>query len=376
MLNMISNNKYYTWLTIILGNLVAVLVVFYLTPLTSQTSSYLLLLLTTTLVGWREGFKVALFVIAFVSGITLASVYQSEFLSGNLFITLFEVGAFILTASLTAYLIEKYKKTDTERLYKKIVNLRDIKIKKLEEQSNKMKEEIKMRDEFLSIASHELKTPLTSMLLKIQLLLHNIRNVSLANFSVQNLLDMLETAEGQTKRLSQMISDLLNISLITTGKFQLERQNEDLSQIVKEVVKEFSEKLRKENYSLNLKVNGAVYANVDKVRIAQVLTNLLSNAIKYGNGKPIQVEVESKNNLATIAVADHGIGIDKNQKEKLFKLFERGVSKDNNIKGLGVGLFISNQIVKAHGAEIKIESVPQKGSTFRIELPVSTKPKT
>ena len=100
-------------------------------------------------------------------------------------------------------------------------------------ENERLKMEIRARDEFLSIASHELKTPLTATLLKLQVALHNIRNTSLANFSVQNLMDMLLSSEQQTQRLSKMIGDLLNVSLMRTGRLELDMESGDLSQITK-----------------------------------------------------------------------------------------------------------------------------------------------
>jgi signal transduction histidine kinase len=207
------------------------------------------------------------------------------------------------------------------------------------------------------------------MLLRLQSILHNIRHVSLAKFSVENLLKGLETAEQQSHRLSRMINDLLNISLITTGKFNLERERTNLADLVKEVVSEFSEKLEADGYYLELKTDEPVICYVDKLRIEQVISNLLSNAVKYGNQKPIEIKVEKNSHNAKISVKDHGIGIHKSNANRLFMLFERGVADDYK-KGLGVGLYIANQIIKAHKGTIKVKSRPNFGSEFTLELPL------
>ncbi len=209
------------------------------------------------------------------------------------------------------------------------------------------------------------------MLLQLQTALHNIRNVSLANFSVEKLLKMLESAEQQTNRISKMINDLLNVSLITTRKLDLELREVDLSKLTKEVVESFSERLEHEGYKLKLDADSSVVGKWDKIRIEQAVSNLLSNAIKYGDRKPIEVKVTNHNETAKISVVDHGIGIPTEHRENIFALFERAPPQDK-YKGLGVGLYITNQIVKAHHGNIRVDSRENKGSTFTIELPLNS----
>lgn len=170
----------------------------------------------------------------------------------------------------------------------------------MQEENLKLKTEIRSRDEFLSIASHELKTPLTATLLKLQIALHNIRNTSLANFSVQNLMDMLLSSEQQTQRLSKMIGDLLNVSLMRTGRMELDIEKADLTIITKDVIEGLIEKATREDIDIRLNSNGEVSGKFDKMRIEQVLINLLTNAMKYGGKKPIDVKVEQENNIGKV----------------------------------------------------------------------------
>jgi signal transduction histidine kinase len=360
----------YSYLTSAFTSLLIILAAWQLTPFVGTTSLYLLFILVIFLNAWLGGLKTGL--ITTIAG-TLAGLYfflvatdlnPTDYLS-----SIFELTLFALLGVLISSVIEKYKKTDLVNEYRKQNKLFIRKFEKLEDACNKMKAEIKMRDEFLSIASHELKNPLTTMLLKIERILHNIRNVSLANFSVENLLQMLETAEEQTKRLSRMINDLLNVSLITTGKLNLEKTDEDLTQIVQEIAVEFKEKLEKGHYAFRLDASSPILISLDRMRIAQVITNMLSNAIKYGEGRPIEVIVKKHGDTAKITVRDNGLGIPEDHHQKIFQLFERGLPQ-NGIKGLGVGLYISNQIVKSHGGTIKISSKPGAGSIFTIELPI------
>lgn len=341
-----------------------------LTPVLGPTSVYLIYVLGVVLNSWIGGIKTGLIVTIFG---TLASIVFFLFLSTpepvEYLRIIFEITLFALAGVLTSFIIEKYKRTDLVSDYRKKNKRLLKKFDQMELQMELMKNEIKMRDEFLSIASHELRNPLTTMLLKIEKILHNIKHVSLANFSVENLLQMLETAEDQTKRLSRMINDLLNVSLITTGKLNLEKTDEDMSAIVHEVAAEFSEKLEKSGIALTLDADTPILISVDRLRISQVLTNIISNAIKYGDGKPIRIATKKQGNIAKITISDHGLGIAKEQQDKIFQLFERGTAQ-NGIKGLGVGLYISNQIVKAHGGIIRIDSELGNGSVFTIELPL------
>jgi signal transduction histidine kinase len=231
-------------------------------------------------------------------------------------------------------------------------------------------EEVRAREEFLSIASHELKNPLTSMLLQIQGILHNVKHVSLADFSVDKMMRMLESSEQQSRRLNKMISDLLNVSLITTGRMDLEMEKANLTDIVKDVAMRFTEQLERAGCEFKLIATKPIEMKVDKLRIEQVITNLLSNAIKYGKGKPIVLEVEKDNTIARITVSDKGIGIPPENLERIFNRFERAAVDRKEYKGLGVGLYIASQIVNAHKGVIKVKSKSGEGSEFIVELPI------
>ena len=230
--------------------------------------------------------------------------------------------------------------------------------------------DIKARDEFLSIISHELKTPLTVMLLKLHNELKNIQNASLANFSVHELVEVLKNSEKQIKWLKSMINDLLDISLITTGRMNLTLENIDLVEITNQVKSSFSEVLKKQKYKIKVSSKSPVIGKWDKVRIEQIITNLFSNAIKYGEGKPIDIQIIKSENKAKFIIKDRGIGISSGEQKIIFDLFKRANGNGEYKKGLGVGLFITSQIVKIHGGKIKVSSKPNKGSIFTVELPL------
>lgn len=228
---------------------------------------------------------------------------------------------------------------------------------------------IKARDEFLSIASHELKTPLTSIRLQTQNMNRIIKSFFSKNSKTAILLDMLKRTEQQTKRLTTLVNDLLDISRITAGKLNLEKEKVDLSQVTREVVLRFEDELKNAGYTLSLSLSQRVFGTWDRFRIDQVVTNLLSNAIKYGKGKPIEIKVTKKGKNAYLAVSDKGIGIRPKDLKRVFNRFERAVS-DRKYKGMGIGLFIVKSIVESHKGKITIKSNVNDGSTFSVELPV------
>lgn len=282
--------------------------------------------------------------------------------SMDLFVVLITV-----TSIVAGFLIGIFTKQQV--LLKKRENqLKEI-IQKEREARKEAEEAIRARDEFLSIASHELKTPLTTIILRIQSTLDSILNQSLANFSGEKLVSSLNIAHEQTRRLQSLIKDLLNFSLITTGKLELELKEDDLTAAVKSVVTRFEDHLAIAGSSLKLEANDEIRGLWDQVRLDQAMSNLLTNAIKYGEGSPIEITVRKDGEKAKITVSDKGIGIDPNVQKAIFERFKRG-TKDGKFQGLGVGLFIVKQIVEAHGGKIYVKSKLGDGSKFTIELPI------
>lgn len=338
---------------------------------TNQHATYFILCLGAVAIGtWYAGQKVG-----YTSTAILTPAIAYLFFPPHYSLILSDISYLIdilifLFSSITIIVIIEHAKNPNDIImYKEKEKIYLRRIANLEEKNVTLQKEVKARDDFLSIASHELKTPLAAMLLQIQTALHNIRTVSLANFSVESLLKMLQSTEQQSKRLSKMINDLLNVSLITTGRLDLEKEEVDLSQLVKEVVEHFAEKAEKEGSPIAVSATEPVVGDWDKLRISQAITNLISNALKYGHGKPIAIAVTKHKSVARLTIADHGIGIPLDRQERIFERFERGVS-NHDYKGLGVGLYISQQIVNTHQGKIKLNSTVNEGSTFVIELPL------
>jgi PAS domain S-box-containing protein len=227
-------------------------------------------------------------------------------------------------------------------------------------------EAVAHRDEFLSVASHELKTPLAP--LKIQLQSCRRRAEELADGAP--LVKKLDVAERQVDRLHMLVNSLLDVSRIRAGRLELELEEVDLAALVDEVASRFQAELAKKNVELKLETDGTVRGRWDRSRLDQVVSNLLNNGIKYGCGKPIEISVRRVGDRAVLGVRDQGIGIAQGDTDRIFNRFERAVTSQT-AGGLGLGLYISQQIVRAHGGEIRVETGAGDGSRFVVELPLA-----
>ncbi|WP_437974225.1 ATP-binding sensor histidine kinase [Sorangium sp. So ce295] len=227
-------------------------------------------------------------------------------------------------------------------------------------------EAVRARIEFLTIATHELNTPLTSLTLAVQSLR---RAAPLGRVIDPQVLDRrLELLERQGTRLTRLIHDLLDVSHLDTGTLVLERADVDLGALVREVAERFEADLAGARCSVSIQTGAPVFGRWDRSCLDRVVTNLLSNAIKFGTGKPIEIAVGAERGMAQLAVRDHGIGIAPEQRDRIFGRFERAVS-ERHYGGLGLGLYISRRIVEDHGGSIRCESRPGAGATFIVELP-------
>lgn len=231
--------------------------------------------------------------------------------------------------------------------------------KRVAERTAELNAAVQDRDEFLSIASHELKTPLTSLYLQLQIL-------AKADDPSKSA-DMLGSSLLLTKRIAKLLDELLDLTRLDVGKFKLFKNRCDLVPIVLDVVSLMSVEAAASGSPITVRTSEPVWGKYDAMRLGQVVSNLLSNAVKYGAGKPIEVEVLGEGDVGIIRVRDSGIGVPSDQHARIFERFDRG-RVDPKVSGLGLGLYISRQIVKAHGGDITIESAPQMGSTFTVKI--------
>ena len=242
--------------------------------------------------------------------------------------------------------------------------------KKMED---KLKNAIMARDEFLSIASHELKTPLTSLLLQAQSILRNINLRKIEEFTPEKLTKFSLMIEQQIQRLVRLVDDMLDISRIQSGKLAIHEEEFDFLEAIVEVSDKFETQIRNATgQSLVRESLPSIKGNWDRQRVEQVISNLLSNAIKYGEAKPIHIGLFKYNEKLKFFIKDHGLGIKKDNVERIFQRFERAVSA-NAVSGLGLGLYITKQIVESHQGKIWVESEVGSGSTFWVELPLNKK---
>jgi PAS domain S-box-containing protein len=225
---------------------------------------------------------------------------------------------------------------------------------------------VRLREEFLTVASHELRTPLMSLNLQIQSLQRG-----LSEQSRQATTRTLSAVRRQLTRLSSLVDSLLDVSTITAGRLELELSEVDLVQLVREAVDRMHDVFAQAGSAVTLHAPSApVLGRWDAARLEQVLMNLLGNAARYGRGHPVHVELYTDNAHAFLRVRDEGIGIAPEDRERIFGRFERAVSR-RNYGGMGLGLYITRQIVEALGGEVRVESEVGRGSTFEVRLPLS-----
>jgi two-component system, LuxR family, sensor kinase FixL len=250
-----------------------------------------------------------------------------------------------------------------------IAAVRDVterkKIEERAQQWRKAREEVRERDEFLSVASHELRTPVTALQLQLQLLQ---RAAARSIGELPRLLeDKVETLERQTRRIAVLVNELLDVSRMRLGKLELRYEELDLAEVAREAAEHLSEDLLRSGSALVLDLQPTP-GRWDRMRLEQVITNLLVNAGKFGEGKPIHLKVSADGPTARIAVADQGIGIAPENQARVFERFERAVPAQH-FGGLGLGLYIARQIVEAHAGTIHVASASGSGATFTVALP-------
>jgi signal transduction histidine kinase len=227
----------------------------------------------------------------------------------------------------------------------------------------KTKAQEKRKDDFISIASHELKTPLTSMKLVVQMMKRRNQNQKIAPLIIQ--------VDEQIKRFANLINDLLDVSKIQAGNWEIRKEHFSLDKALAQSIA--SVQLATKTHKILLVDYDQAVVYADKDRICQVITNLLTNAVKYSpKANKVEVTISSEIDQVTVCVKDFGCGIDKQDYTKIFDRFYRaGENNENNASGLGMGLYIVSEIIKQHQGKIWLESQKGKGSAFYFSLPLA-----
>jgi signal transduction histidine kinase len=235
-----------------------------------------------------------------------------------------------------------------------------------------MKRMEERKDDFIKMASHELKTPITSIKGYVQLLMNIYEELNEEKFQASRgtVKSSLHTIANQVTKLTRLVTELLDLSRIESGKLELHKTTFDLSDLLEETAEDVRLTTSKHAIIVHNDFEGNIYA--DKDRIGQVLLNLLTNAIKYSpDSDCVEIYAEQRKNKAIIKVKDKGIGIDKKDHERIFQRFYRVEGRsEQTYPGFGIGLFIANEIVQRHNGIIFVQSEKGKGSEFIVELPV------
>jgi signal transduction histidine kinase len=244
----------------------------------------------------------------------------------------------------------------------------------LENSRQGLREALSLREDFITIAAHELRTPLTSLFLRLRQLRKQLdsRDSPLPAATLEPLLSTLCACEEQSRRLSRLVDQLLDTGRIRGGRLELRPSMFELGELVRAVVTRHEVELNRAGCHVSLEQPHPVWGEWDAARLEQVVTNLLTNALKYGAGQPISISLEYDTSAqrARLRVKDQGIGIAPELQQRIFERFERAVPT-HSYGGLGLGLYICREILRAHGGSIRVESTPGEGAEFLVDLPLT-----
>lgn len=232
-----------------------------------------------------------------------------------------------------------------------------------------LKKALTLRDEFISIASHELKTPLTSMQLQLQMLQRVLNHFKNDPIDEKKIDKSLLLSINQIRRMNSLIENLLDVTRIQSGKLDFQPEEFDASEVLKNVLESFQLLIQDAGCEVITDIKASVICFLDKGKIEQVFINLISNAVKYAPGCKLTISLMQENDSLIFHLHDEGPGIPLDKQADVFERFQRG-SASLNISGLGLGLYITKQIIDSHHGEIKLESGPGAGTSFIVKLPL------
>jgi two-component system OmpR family sensor kinase len=232
-----------------------------------------------------------------------------------------------------------------------------------------LREAVRARDEFVAIAAHELRNPMTPILMQVGMLLAAARNPSRCRPEI--MLPRVEVLEQAVQEFVRRATTLLDMSRIAAGNLRIDRSEVDLSSVVRGVAERAAVAARMARCRLKVDLANGVVGMWDRLAVQQVAENLLSNAIKFGAGKPVDIGLRADGRVAELTVRDRGIGISEDDRARIFQRFERAVTRREH-GGFGIGLWLANQMVEAMGGRIEVESRLGEGTSFVVRLPLES----
>ncbi|RKH61960.1 hybrid sensor histidine kinase/response regulator, partial [Corallococcus llansteffanensis] len=241
-------------------------------------------------------------------------------------------------------------------------------------EKDSLRESVRTRDEFLRLVSHELRTPVSALSLNVQSLVRSLEAQAPAPDTAPDAARVkARTTEKHLQRLTRLVEQLLDVSELVTGPLDLSREEVDLTQLAATVVAQAREKALRADCVLTLEAPLPVVGRYDRARLHQLLDGLVDNALKFGAGRPVTVSVVREAGRVTLAVRDHGAGIEPEDQERIFGRFERAVPAKHH-GGFGLGLWIARHIAEAHGGSIHLGPTEGGGATFSAVLPLDVTP--
>ncbi|MFM8270086.1 MAG: sensor histidine kinase [Pseudomonadota bacterium] len=301
---------------------------------------------------------------------TLVYLYLSFFdpSFGTLSSGLWDLAMFVGFGTTFGILIDREKK-----LRKRVQQtLKELKVvaRQVAEREKDLSAALRSRDDFFSIASHELKTPITALKLQMQLLTKQLQKTNDKEIE-SKLLPAFRLMEGQISRLTNLVESLLDITRMAKGGLKLDLEELVLSDLVQEVCERYSELLKSTGCTYEIREGGSSRLRCDRFRMEQVFTNLITNSSKYAPNEKILIEFKNTGDHLQCIFQDSGPGIIGANADEVFAPFRRRSNSEPKVPGLGLGLFIVRQIIQAHTGEIKCESpLGKKGTRFVMSLPL------
>jgi two-component system, OmpR family, sensor kinase len=227
-----------------------------------------------------------------------------------------------------------------------------------------LRDAVRARDDFLAIAAHELRNPLTPILLCVQL----IRGAEQSGDSVKARAE-LDRLDRLLKHFVARTTALLEVAQISSNKLHLKPSRLDLSELTKRILNDYAPLILRSGSELTANIQNGIIAHLDELAISEIMENLLSNAIKYGEHKPIELTLTATDDSAQIVVRDNGIGIDGKDQDRIFERFERVVRREGH-SGFGIGLWLTRNLAESMGGSITAIGKPGTGSVFTVKLPI------